>query len=131
MPALNSNTRQFYYSSLPLLSACALVTSFVLARGGGDRSGSGASARLVAEAPASKELSPDVTYARLPHGPHRHLRIDLGCSRVDAFHLTPESDALVVLHGLKYGTSMEYTWSVQRGDRPHVNRTCYRQTGAV
>lgn len=49
-----------------MLSACALVTSFVLARGGGDRSGSGASARLVAEAPASKELSPDVTYARLP-----------------------------------------------------------------
>ena len=73
----------------------------------------------------------NVTYARLPHGPHRHLRIDLGCSRVDAFHLTPESDALVVLHGLKFGRSMSYAWSVLRRERPFDARACARESGAT
>jgi hypothetical protein len=72
-----------------------------------------------------------VTYARLPSDPHHQIRIDLGCTRVSPFHVTPDTEGLVILHGLKFGQSMEYVWNVTRRERPFDARTCSRVSGAV
>ena len=72
-----------------------------------------------------------LTYARLPPKPHRLMRVDLGCQRLDEYHLSPEENGTIVLHGMKYKQSMMFTWNVTRQKRPFNAVLCSRESGAA